>query len=259
MLAASSLSRVLPGLGAAFEADHPGIRVVFSFGASSRLRQQVLAGAPADVFVSASSAVMRQVVDAGEVTGPRVIARNAAQVAVYPASAPRVSSLSDLARPGVKVALCQPQVPCGSLAQQVLAEAGLRVTPVTLGLDAASTLASVVSGEVDAAIVYITDVRAAGAGVTAVAIPESSNATTAYEVATIRSSKRAELAREFADLLLSASGQRALTTAGFQPPWTTGTLAEADGNRTRQRRLPPLTGVEDRGAHQDRVRLHGEG
>ena len=218
MLAASSLSRVLPGLGAAFEAEHPGTRVVLSFGASSRLGQQVLAGAPADVFVSASATVMRQVVEAGDVAAPRVIAQNAAQVAVYPPSAGRVSSLSDLAEPGLKVALCQTQVPCGSLAQQVLTKARVQVTPVTRGLDAASTLATVVSGEVDAAIVYVTDVRAAGSAVVGVDIPASSNATTAYEVATIRASTRTRLAGEFAALLLSAAGQQALMDAGFRAP-----------------------------------------
>ena len=218
VLAASSLSRVLPGLGAAFEADHPGTRVVFSFGASSRLSQQVRAGAPADVFVSASATVMRQVVEAGDVAAPRVVAQNAARVAVYPPSAVRISTLADLAEPGVKVALCQPQVPCGSLAQQVLAKAGVRVNPVTQGLDAASTLATVVSGEVDAAIVYVTDVRAAGSTVVGVDIPTADNATTAYEVATIRTTKQADLAEEFGDLLLSAVGQRALSAAGFQAP-----------------------------------------
>ena len=218
VLAASSLSEVLPPLARAFEADHPGTRVVLSFGASSTLAQQVRAGAPADVLATASSSTMRQVESEGDVTPPRTFATNVGEIAVYPPSASRVTALRDLAAPGLKVALCQPQVPCGLLAARVLAQAGLAVTPVTQGLDVKSTLAAVTSGEVDAAVVYVTDVRAAGSKVVGVPIPDSANASTSYDAATVRSSTHAALAAELIDLLLSAQGQRALAAAGFRLP-----------------------------------------
>ncbi|MEO6204333.1 MAG: molybdate ABC transporter substrate-binding protein [Mycobacteriales bacterium] len=218
VLAASSLSQTLPALGRIFEAGHPGTTVVFSFAASTTLAQQIRSGAPADVFAAASAVTMKQVVDAGDATDPRVFATNQAQIAVYPPSADKVRSLADLARPGLRVSLCQPQVPCGVLAVKVLSLAGVRVTPVTQGLDVKSTLASVLSGETDAAIVYVTDVRAAGSRVVGIDIPAQVNAATSYEVAPLAVSRQQDLARAFADLLLAAGSQRVLQAAGFQAP-----------------------------------------
>ncbi len=218
VLAASSLSGVLPPLARQFEAEHPGTRVVLSFGASSTLVQQVRAGAPADVLATASSMTMQQVVTSGDADRPRTFAANVGEIAVYPPSAPRVRELRDLAAPGLRVALCQPQVPCGVLASRVLSQAGLTVTPVTQGLDVKSTLAAVTSGEADAALVYVTDVRAAGAKVVGVPIPDTQNASTSYDAATVHLSKHAELGTQLIDLLLSADGQRVLSAAGFRAP-----------------------------------------
>ncbi len=218
VLAASSLAEVLPPLARGFEAVHPGTRVVLSFGASSTLAQQVSAGAPADLLATASSSTMQKVESAGDVRAPRTFATNVAEIAVYPPRAARVTALSDLAAPGLKVALCQPQVPCGVLAARVLGQAGLTVTPVTQGLDVKSTLAAVTSGEADAAIVYVTDVRAAGSKVVGVPIPDDLNASTSYDAAVVTTSKHPTLAGELIDLLLSAQGQRGLADAGFRAP-----------------------------------------
>jgi len=218
VLAAASLTGAFTTLGQQFEAAHPGTRVRFGFGASSTLAQQITSGAPADVFASASTRNMTDVVTAGDAADPRTFARNSAQIAVAPASRDRVSTLADLADPDVKVALCQPEVPCGALAEQVLAEAGVTVVPVTRGLDVRSVLASVTSGEVDAGIVYVTDVLSAGAAVTGIAIPAGVNASTAYPVATVTRSRNPALGQAFADHLLSADGQRVLAAAGFAGP-----------------------------------------
>ncbi len=216
VLAAASLTGSFTELGRQFEAAHPGTRVVLSFGASGTLAQQVQQGAPADVFASASTATMQQVV--ADVDAPRTFARNSAAVAVARDRAGTVGALSDLARPGVRVALCEPQVPCGALAQQVLEKAHLQVQPVTLGLDVKATLAYVASGEADAAIVYVTDVRAAGSSVVAVPVPADAQASTSYPIATVRAGRAPALARAFTDLVLSPAGQQVLAAAGFSPP-----------------------------------------
>jgi molybdate transport system substrate-binding protein len=218
VFAAASLTGTFTELGRQFEAAHPGTTVTFSFGASSTLAQEILAGAPADVFASASATNMEQVTDAGDAADPRTFAKNVAEIAVSPASASRVTSLADLARPGVKVALCQPQVPCGALAQSVFAKAGVTVRPVTQGLDVKSTLAYVTGGEADAAIVYATDVRAAGDAVVGVEVPAAQNASTAYPIATLKGSRNAALAAQFEDFVLSAAGQAVLARAGFRAP-----------------------------------------
>jgi len=218
VFAAASLSRAFTTLGRHFEAEHPGGSVRFSFGASSTLAQQIIAGAPADVFASASPKNMTQVIKAGDAADARTFATNTAEIAVAPGSAGRVSSIADLAKGGVKVALCQPQVPCGALAHTVLAKAKVTVKPVTQGLDVKSTLAYVTGGEADAAIVYVTDVKAAGAGVKGVEIPASDNASTAYPIATVTASKNQALAGAFEQLVLSTGGQQVLHDAGFAAP-----------------------------------------
>lgn len=218
VFAAASLTKTFTALGHQFEAAHPGTTVKFSFGASSALAQQILAGAPADVFASASPKNMTQVATPGDAVDPKTFATNFAEIAVTPSVATRVRSIADLGRAGLKVALCQPQVPCGALAQKVLANAHVTVQPVTQGLDVKSTLAYVVSGEVDAAIVYVTDVKAAGAKVRGVEIPGPANASTAYVIAPIRSTRNPALAAAFEDFVLSPAGQGALGLAGFHRP-----------------------------------------
>jgi len=218
VFAAASLTKAFTVLGERFHAAHPAATVRFSFGASSALAQQVIAGAPADVFASASTKNMTQVTAAGDASAPRTFATNVAEIAVARASSGRVRTLADLAAPGVKVALCQPQVPCGALAQKILAKAGVRVRPVTQGLDVKSTLAYVTTGEVDAAVVYVTDVRTAGAAVRGVPIPAADNASTAYPIATVKGSRQPAGAAAFEALVLSPEGQAVLAAAGFRRP-----------------------------------------
>jgi len=218
VFAAASLNGAFTTLGKQFEAAHPGTKVTFSFGSSSTLAQQILQAAPADVFASASATTMKQVTDGGDAADPRTFASNVAEIAVAPASASTITTLADLARPGVKLALCQPQVPCGALAQKVLANAAVTVKPVTQGLDVKSTLAYVTSGAADAAIVYVTDVKAAGASVKGVQIPAGQNASTAYPIATLKGSRNLPVATAFEDLVLSPAGQSVLSEAGFARP-----------------------------------------
>ena len=218
VLDAASLTSAFAQLGKDFEAAHPGTHVTFSPGASSALAQQILAGAPADVFASASKKNMTEVTDKGDASDPTTFANNVAEVAVAPGSASKVTTLADLAKPGVKVALCGPAVPCGVLAKSVLDKAKLTVTPATEGTDVKSTLAYVLNGQADAAIVYVTDVKAAGDKVKGIEIPAAQNASTSYPIAVLKGSKNAALAQAFEDYVLSAAGLATLTAAGFAKP-----------------------------------------
>jgi molybdate transport system substrate-binding protein len=218
VLAAASLTEAFTALGSAFEADHPGTKVTFSFGASSALAQQVLQGAPADVFASASPANMRQVTDDGAAEAPAEFARNVMQVAVPRGNPARISSVADLGQDGVKVVLCQPAVPCGAVAREVLGNAGVHVTPVSQEADVKAVLAKVELGEADAGIVYVTDVRAAQRKVEGISVPDRLNASTSYPIATLKASHNAATAKAFVDLVLSANGTAALRSAGFQQP-----------------------------------------
>ena len=152
----------------------------FSFGPSSGLSTQITSGAPADVFASAATANMDTVVQAGDASNPQDFAKNTMEVATPPKNPGKVSSVNDLAKKSVKVALCQPQVPCGVVAAEVFKNAGIKVKPVTLQPDVKSVLTQVETGNVDAGMVYVTDVMAAGDQVKGVPISASDNASTLY-------------------------------------------------------------------------------
>jgi molybdate transport system substrate-binding protein len=218
VFAASSLLGAFTQLGKQFEAAHPGTAVTFSFGASSTLATQIINGAPADVFASASPKNMQQVVTAGDAANPVTFAQNVMEIAVPPANPGGVTSVTDLAKSSVKVALCQPQVPCGTAAAKVFANAGITVRPVTLEPDVKSVLSKVELDAVDAGVVYVTDVRAAGPKVKGIAIPAALNASTAYPIAPLGKSADPALARAFAAYVTSAAGASVLAAAGFGQP-----------------------------------------
>ncbi len=219
VLAAASLNAVVPRVADQLEAEHPGLSVTTSFGASSTLAQQVVAGAPADVVVTASATTMQTVVDAGRTAGdPVLVARNSLEIAVPPDNPAGVSSLEDLADPEVKLALCAPEVPCGATAATLLDLVGVEATPVTLGRDVTATLTQVRLGEVDAALVYRTDVVGAGDDVVGIEVPRAGEVVTDYPAAVVEGSKNPAAARAVVDQLSSGRGQEVLREAGFTAP-----------------------------------------
>jgi molybdate transport system substrate-binding protein len=218
VFAAASLKESFTAIGQAFEAANPGTTVRFTFAASSALAQQIVQGAPADVFASSSPKNMQQVVDGKAANRPISFARNELEIAAAPGNPAHITSLSDLAKPGVKVVLCQPQVPCGALAQQVLAKARVGVKPVSLEADVKSTLTKVQLGEADAGLVYVTDVNSAGTKLTGIAIPPEVNLATTYPIAALTASRKPDLATAFVRYVLSSSGRAELAKAGFEVP-----------------------------------------
>jgi molybdate transport system substrate-binding protein len=218
VFAASSLKDTFTQLGQQFEAAHPGDTVKFSFGASSALAEQINSGAPADVFASAATKNMDQVVTTGNASNPQNFAENVMEVAVPPSNPAKVTSVNDLAKSSVKVALCQPQVPCGVVAAEVFKNAKITVKPVTLQPDVKSVLTQVELGNVDAGVVYVTDVQAAGSKVKGVTIPANVNATTTYPIAALTHSKEQAIAAAFVAYVLSPPGEQVLKAAGFEQP-----------------------------------------
>jgi molybdate transport system substrate-binding protein len=216
VFAAASLTESFGTLGKQFEAAHPGITVKFNFAASSALAQSITQGAPADVFASASPKNMTQIGD--EATGAKTFANNVMEIAVPPDNPAKVTQVSDLTRSGVKVALCQAQVPCGATAKQVFDKQKITVKPVTEGADVKSVLTAVQLGEVDAGVVYKTDVQAAGAKVKGIEIPDAQNASTSYPISALKDAPNSAGAAAFVDYVLSADGTKVLSEAGFAGP-----------------------------------------
>jgi molybdate transport system substrate-binding protein len=218
VFAAASLTGSFTDLGTKFEAANPGTTVTFSFGPSSGLVTQITNGAPADVFASASTRNMDQVVSANAAANPVNFARNVMEIAVPPSNPGKITKLADLAAKSVKVVLCAQEVPCGSTARAVFKNAGITVTPVSNEVDVKSTLSKVLLGEADAGVVYVTDVLAAGGKVKGIDIPAAVNASTSYPIAVLTASENASLAKAFTDYVLSPDGVRELTDAGFEKP-----------------------------------------
>jgi molybdate transport system substrate-binding protein len=217
--AAASLTGSMDEVAADFEAAHPGIDVTISYGGSSTLAQQIVQGAPADVFASASTATMRTVVDAGETAAePRVFARNVLEIAVPPGNPGRVTGLADFADPARTLALCAPEVPCGAAAATAFAEAGVTPRPDSLEQDVRAALTRVELGEVDAAVVYATDVQAAGDRVEGVPLPDAADVTTDLVVAPLAASASPAAAAAFAEYVAGHAARARFEAAGFRAP-----------------------------------------
>ena len=219
VFAAASLTESFTELGRQFEKEHPGTEVVFNFGGSDSLAAGITSGAPADVFASASPRTMKTVTDAGAAEGtPVTFVRNGLEIATLPGNPDRIASLKDLTGDGLKVVLCDRTVPCGAAAEKALTAADLELTPVSYEEDVKSALNKVVLKEADAAVVYRTDVRAAGDKVEGVEFPEAAEAVNDYPITLLKESGNTAAAQAFIALVRSAEGQRVLAEAGFLKP-----------------------------------------
>ena len=149
---------------------------------------------------------------------PTIFAKNVMEIAVPPANpGQRHRRSTTWPGAGVKVALCQPQVPCGATAAEgVRQRRSITVKPVTQEPDVKSVLTKVQLGEVDAGVVYVTDVKAAGDKVKGVEIPADVNASTSYPIAALTTSANAAAAAAFVDFVLSPDGAGVLTAAGLR-------------------------------------------
>ena len=216
MFAAASLTEAFTELGGQFETDNPGVTVKFNFGGSSDLAQQIVSGAPADVFASASDATMKTVTDAGSATGtPTVFATNVLQIATAPGNPKGIAAFADLAEPDLKVVVCAPQVPCGATAEKIEQATGVTLSPVSEEPDVKSALGKVTSGDADAGLVFVTDVTSAGDDVQGVPFPEAEQAVTNYPITVLKDAPQADLAAEFQELVTGEQGKKALEAVGF--------------------------------------------
>ena len=216
VFAAASLTDTFTELAEQFEKDHPGVKVTTSFGGSSDLVAQIEDGAPADVFASADTKNMDKLGDLA--ADPQDFAVNTLEIATPPGNPAEITGFQDLAKAGTKVVVCAAEVPCGNATAQMEKETGVDIEPVSEEQSVSDVLAKVTSGDADAGVVYVTDVTAAGDTVTGVEFEESDQVVNTYPISTIDGSDDADLAQEFVDLVLSATGQKVLTDAGFSQP-----------------------------------------
>lgn len=216
VLAAASLTEAFEQLGERLTDDYPGLEVVFSFGPSSGLVEQVLAGAPADILATADTRTMDRAVDGGAVSGePTIFARNRLALIVPAGNPGGVTGLADLAREELRIAVCAAEVPCGAAAKRLLDTAGLTASPDTLATDVKEAVSLVTLGEADASLVYLTDAAAAGENIESIDVAESEQVVNDYPVAVLAGAPNPEGAQLVRDAITGEPGQQILGEAGF--------------------------------------------
>ncbi|MDX6234353.1 MAG: molybdate transport system substrate-binding protein [Nocardioidaceae bacterium] len=215
VFAAASLKGTFTEIGKKFEAEHKGVTVKFNFAGSSDLVAQLQQGASADVLATADDATMKKSIDDDLVAVLDKLGTNTLEIATLPANPANVDSLDDLADPDVKVVVCAPEVPCGAAARDVEKAAGADIKPVSEEQSVTDVLGKVISGEADAGLVYVTDVKAAGDHVHGVPFPESAKAVNNYPIAVLSHGTHQATAGDFMDFVTGMTGQSILSSAGF--------------------------------------------
>ena len=219
---AASLSGVFTALGEEFEAQFPDVTLKFNFAGSSTLATQIQQGAPADVVVMADSANIEKLVTSGDVRASDVadLAYNELAILLEQGNPLAIDSLDDLARPGVRVVLCDDAQPCGRYAATMLSAAQVVVQPASREANASAVVSRISNGEADAGIAYLTDGLVPNDNVDAIRIPKSLNITTNYPIAPIANpaSGDSDAMSAFIAIALGPVGDRLLTDAGFTLP-----------------------------------------
>ncbi|GAA4809125.1 molybdate ABC transporter substrate-binding protein [Tomitella cavernea] len=216
--AAASLKDTFTQIGGVYEQQYPERNVEFSFGGSNTLEQQIASGADADVFASANEAVMNDAAADGLTEGaPTTFTSNVLTIVTPPGNPAGIATFADLARPGISVVVCAPQVPCGDAAVRIEDGAGVQLSPVSEENNVTDVLGKVIAGQADAGLVYVTDAESAGDRVETIGFPESEHAVNHYPIAVLGGAgDRTGAARDFVGLVTGERGQRILHDAGFR-------------------------------------------
>ncbi|MGH3239157.1 MAG: molybdate ABC transporter substrate-binding protein [Spirillospora sp.] len=226
VLTTSSLTEVADELGRAYAQENPGIRLRFEFGASPELSDRLSDHDPGDVLMTADQADMDEA-DEYLADQPRVVGHTSLTIAVRPGNPRRIRGLDDLTRRGLRVAVGAGTVPVGRYTRQVLAKAGLTVRWTSEEISARAVLDRVRSGDADAGIVYVTDLRSAGVAASSVPIPADVNVTAAFPAAPVRDGDHEEDASAFVSWLTTPAAQKLFNKYGFAtaptPPPLSGT------------------------------------
>ncbi|WP_257994590.1 molybdate ABC transporter substrate-binding protein [Brevibacterium paucivorans] len=216
VFAAASLKKSFEEIGKDFE-EETGTAVALNFAGSSGLVEQMKSGAPAQVFASADEPTMDTASQAGLVHDPRIFATNTLTIAVPRGNPANITGLEALSRPGVKVAVCAPAVPCGNATRKLLSRRGVPLKPATEESKVTAVLTKVESGQVDAGLVYVTDARASDK-VEAVDLPQVGAVVNRYPIAVTSQGEKTASAAQFVEFVLSERAQQVLQSNGFGQP-----------------------------------------
>ncbi len=218
--AAISLKEAFTEIATQFKKDHPNDQVLFNFAASGELAQQIEQGAPVDVFASAALKQIQTLDKKGFLLGSSEPFVRNRLVVIVPKGEAKVTSFEQLAK--VKLlGIGNPKtVPVGQYAVEALTKAGiyqalLDEKKFVYAENVRQVLTYVESGNVDAGIVYATDVRTSEKATIGFPVPANYSEPIVYPIAVLKGSKQPDLAKAFVAFVLSAQGQAILQSKGF--------------------------------------------
>jgi molybdate transport system substrate-binding protein len=200
-----------------FESAHPEVTVTANYDGSSTLATQIDGGATVDVFASADEANMAKVTEPGLAEDPVVFAKNTLVVVVPKGNPAGVTTLADLADPGVTVILCAPEVPCGAASHTLLENEGVTLTPASEEQNVTAVLTKVQNDEADAGLVYKTD-AATSDQVESFTPAGADQVVNSYPIAVLKDAPDRAAAQAFVDFITGAAGQKILASFGFDTP-----------------------------------------
>jgi molybdate transport system substrate-binding protein len=219
VFASSAMIKSLTAIGKLFEAENPGTSVEFIFASSSDLSSELSDGNDADVFVSGDRDNMSAIANAGLTSGtPMPIATNSLVITTAPGNHDNLASFADLTRPGVRVAICGGSGACASATHRLQDRTGVRLGPQYIDTTGSDVVKDVMSGKVDAGLVFKTDALYAGDNVSWFDFPDAADATVTSWIAPLKNSGQTALAEKFIQDVTSPTGRKVFTDDGFAEP-----------------------------------------
>jgi molybdate transport system substrate-binding protein len=219
VFASSAMIKSLTAIGKQFEAENPGTSVEFIFASSSELAAKLSDGTDADVFVSGDHDNMSTVANAGLVAAkPVPIAANSLVIATSPGSHDHLASFADLARPGLRVAVCGGPGACAAVTRQIQDRTGVRLHPRNVDTTDTDVLRDVTNGKVDAGLVFKTEALNVGDNVSWFAFPEGTDSAVTSWIAPMKDSDQAEFAVKFVQDVTGPAGRKVFADDGFAEP-----------------------------------------
>jgi molybdate transport system substrate-binding protein len=217
-------------IGNLFESQNPGVELVFNFAGSQQLSHQLAQGAPSDVFASADTRQMDEIVQTGRINAqsPQTFTHNQLVVIFPPKNPAGIQILQDLSKPGLKLVLADEAVPVGNYSFEFLTKAAqtpefdsdfeqkVIANVVSYEANVKAVLSKVLLGEADAGIVYTSDITDHNANqIGSIQIPQELNVLADYVIAPLEDTLQPDLAKDFIAFILSPEGQQTLSKHGF--------------------------------------------
>lgn len=220
--AAASLQNAAKEIETLYVAEHPNVSITYNFASSGTLQNQIEEGAPADLFISAGVKQMDALAEKDLIVAESrqdLLNNELILIAVKDSKLSDFAGLTDSSIK--KISIGTPEtVPAGKYAQEALTSLELydQLLPkIVFAKDVRQVLTYVQTGNVDAGLVYRSDVYQEDDIVVVAAAPEDSHKPIVYPMAVIKASQKQDAAQAFADFLTGSEASAIFAKYGFKP------------------------------------------